>query len=117
MKLTESKVNSKIWSTPLYLIIYFDYGKDNENIPKIISFGNSFNLTGFVVKQNIYRNYELFIMNAYDKNSKIKFVIYVKSKERNSWIKFNDSNFDEISFEELFENKQPSFLIYKRMDD
>ena len=34
MKLTESKVNSKIWSTPLYLIIYFDYGKDNENIPK-----------------------------------------------------------------------------------
>ena len=56
-------------------------------------------------------------MNAYDKNSKIKFVIYVKSKERNSWIKFNDSNFDEISFEELFENIQPSFLIYKRMDD
>ena len=34
MKLTESKVNSKIWSTPLYLIIYFDYGKDNENIPQ-----------------------------------------------------------------------------------
>ena len=34
MKLTESKVNSKIWSTPLYLIIYFDYGKDNENIQK-----------------------------------------------------------------------------------
>ena len=55
-------------------------------------------------------------MNAYDKNYKIKFVTYVKSKERNSWIKFNDSNFDEISFEELFENKQPSFLIYKRMD-
>ena len=116
MKLTESKVNSKIWSTPLYLIIYFDYGKDNENIPKKKSFGN-FNLTGLVVEQNIHRSYELFIMDAYDKNSKIKFVTYVKkSKERNSWIKFNDSNFDEISSEELFENKQPSFLIYKRVD-
>ena len=115
-KLTESKVTSKIFYTPPYLIFYFDYGKDKKSMPKKIEFGSGLFLAGITVEECTKTVYDLFIINAYDNKSKNNFVSYVKCDKTKSWIKFNDSNIEEISFENLSEIK-PSFLIYKRIDN
>ena len=111
-KLTDSVVGSKVYCTPPYLIIFFDYGKNKKYVPKEIDFGVFINLTGFTVAECTDRNYELIMVNSYYKNSDKKFVSYINDKK--SWFEFDDTKISEISFEKVTQSL-PAFLIYQKI--
>ena len=114
-KLTDSDVRSKIYLTPLYLIIYLDYGKNNQYTPKKIDFGINIDLTDFTVDECQKKSYQLIMVNSY--SSEKSFVSFVRNPftEENSWFAFKDSSISETTFEGI-EKTKILFLIYKRIE-
>lgn len=55
-KLTDSVVYSKMYYTPPYLIIFFDYGKNKKYIPKEIDFGYEIGLEDLLLKNVLIEN-------------------------------------------------------------
>ena len=112
--LKEAKVSSKIFYTPPYLIINFDYGKGKKYIPNEITFGDSIDLTGFTTENCSERTYKLVAVSTHiGRSGNTGHYIAFCKDDKNNWHKFNDSLHEECSFEQIY-GYSPYLLIYKK---
>ena len=113
--LNDAEVSSKIYSTPPYLIINLDYGKNKKYKPKKIIFGESIDLTDFIDNNCTEKEYELIAVSTHIGRSGISghYIAYCKSY-LNQWYKFNDSIVNKCEFSEVNSNS-PYILIFKRV--
>jgi ubiquitin C-terminal hydrolase len=116
-KLNDAEVTTKLFYTPPYLIINFDYGKDKKYMPRKITFGEIIDLTSFTDEKCKSKTYKLIAVSTHIGRSGNTghYIAYCKDLNTNIWHKFNDSSHEEkCNFEEVTSNT-PYFLIYKRL--
>jgi len=120
-KLTDSDVNTKIYSTPPYLIINLDYGKNKKYNPVEINFGATLDLTGFTDEVCTKKTYQLVAISSHIGRSGVSghYIAYCRnpfqSDEDDIWYEFNDSSVTKVRFEDI-NCHSPYFLIFKRID-
>ena len=120
-KLTDSDVSTKIYSTPPYLIIHLDYGKNKKYNPGKIMFGQSLDLTGFTEEICKERTYQLIAISSHIGQSGVSghYIAYCKNmfQDNNNvdWYKFNDSSVTKVKFEDINEYS-PYFLIFRKVE-
>ena len=115
--LRDAKVTSKIYETPPYLIINFDYGKDKKYKPKKVNFGQKINILDFIDKERpIIKEYELISVSTHIgiSGNSGHYIAYCKNSN-DKWYKFNDSSVKESNSDDVYSNS-PYLLIYKRFD-
>ena len=112
--LRDAKVSSIIYSTPPYLIINFDYGKDKKYNPKNVEFGEVISLEMFLDKNCTKFEYDLVAVSSHRGRSGNSghYVAYCKDQKR-KWHEFNDSTRRICDFNEV-KSYSPYFLIFKR---
>ena len=117
-QLTDGEVCSKIYLTPPYLIINFDYGKKIDK-PIDFQFGELIDLTNFTEEVCKDRFYELVSICAHigPLGSKGHYIAYCKNQIQNEnapiWYKFNESFVSKVDFDEV-RKQSPLFLIYRK---
>jgi len=115
--LRDAKVTTKIYSSPPYLIINIDYGKNKKYKPEKVIFGSLIDITGFTDSSNNMQNIQYKLIAVYShigrKGSSDHYITYCRNNE-NKWYEFNDSCVSEAKFEEINSNS-PFLLIYKKL--
>ena len=115
--LRDAKVTTKIYSSPPYLIINIDYGKNKKYKPKKVSFGGLIDITEFTDRSNNMKNIQYKLIAVYShigkSGSSGHYITYCQNNE-NKWYEFNDSFVSEAKFEEVNSNC-PILLIYKKI--
>jgi len=113
--LKDAVVSSIIYSTPPYLIINFDYGKDKKYNPIEIDFGEMLDLGQFLDKNCKETEFELVAVSSHrgDSGYMGHYVAYCKDIQ-NQWYEFNDSYYEKVAFNKV-KNNSPYFLIFKRI--
>ena len=120
-RLTDSDVNTKIYSTPPYLIINLDYGKNKKYNPDEINFGKSLDLTGFTDEVCTKKSYQLVSISSHMGRSGVSghYIAYCRnpfqSDDDDIWYEFNDSSVSKVRFEDK-NCHSPYFLIFRRID-
>ena len=117
-KLNDAEVTTKLFYTPPYLIINFDYGKDKKYMPRKITFAEIIDLTSFTDEKCKSKTYELIAVSTHIGRSGNTghYIAYCKDLNTNIWHKFNDSSHDEkCDFEKEVTSNTPYFLIYKKL--
>ena len=116
--LRDAKVTSKIYETPPYLIINFDYGKDKKYKPKKVNFGKGISLLGFIDNEErpIIKEYELISVCTHIGRSGNSghYIAYCKNSY-NEWYEFNDSYVKKSNSNDIY-SYSPYLLIYKRLE-
>ena len=112
--LRDAKVRSKIFVTPPYLIINFDYGKDKKYEPSKVIFGERIDLSGFIDERSSQKDYELVAVSSHIGTSGRggHYIAYCKDND-DKWYQFNDSYYSKCKFEEVNSNT-PYFLVFRR---
>ena len=115
--LRDAQVSTKIYSSPPYLIINIDYGKNKIYKPKKINFGGFIDIKEFADENNKMPSiqYKLIVVctNIGRPGSSGHYITYCQNNE-NKWYEFNDSSVAETKFEEVNSNS-PFILIYKKL--
>ena len=118
-KLTDSDVYTKIYSTPPYLIINLDYGKNKKYNPGKIIFGQSLDLTGFTEDNCVERIYELVAISSHIGSSGRSghYIAYCKNlfedTENDIWYEFNDSSVSKVRYASI-NAYSPYFLMFRK---
>ena len=114
-KLTNCSVKTNIFSSPPYLIINLDYGKNKKFEPQKISFGENLDLKGFTDEDTENKTYKLVAVSCHIGRSGNfgHYIAYCKDPSDNSWYKFNDSTITPGKLDDIKEYS-PYFLIYKK---
>ena len=115
--LRDAQVSTKIYSSPPYLIIDIDHGKNKKYKPKKINFGGFIDIKEFADENNKMPSiqYKLIVVctNIGRPGSSGHYITYCQNNE-NKWYEFNDSSVAETKFEEVNSNS-PFILIYKKL--
>ena len=117
-KLNDAEVTTKLFYTPPYLIINFDYGKDKKYMPKETYFAERIDLTDFTDEKCKNRTYQLIAVSTHigKSGNTGHYIAYCKDIKNNIWHKFNDSYHDEnCNFQNEVLSNTPYFLIYKKI--
>ena len=113
--LRDAKVTTKIFSTPPYLIINIDYGKNKKYKPDKVVFGGIIDIKNFVENTNNSTRFKLIAVSTHlgRSGNTGHYITYCQSNE-NKWYEFNDSSVTETKFDKINSNS-PYVLIYKRI--
>ena len=113
--LRDAQVTTKIFSTPPYLIINIDYGKNKKYSPSYVFFGGIIDIQNFVDSKQKSTKYRLIAVSTHIGRSGNSghYITYCQSNE-DKWYEFNDSSVTETIFDKLNSNS-PYVLIYKKI--
>ena len=117
--LRDMEITNKIYSSPPYLIIHFDYGKNKKYIPEKVIFGGLIDIKDFLVEyyKSPSSRYKLIAVCSHIGKSENSgnYITYCQNNE-NKWYEFNDSSVTETKFDKLITNF-PYILIYKKIEN
>ena len=115
--LKNAKVTSKIFYTPPYLIINFDYGKDKIYNPKEVNFGEKIDIKDFTEEECKNTIYKLVSVSTHigSSGNSGHYIAFCKNNA-NEWYKYNDSLVEKSKFKEV-NHYSPYLLIFKREDN
>ena len=110
-KVCNAKKASSIFYSPLYLIIFLDYGKEKKNKPIKTRVGERINISGFADINNKELEYELVSVISFIENYD-NYICFCKYKD-NQWYSFNNTIYKICDFKESLTNN-PYILIWKK---
>ena len=114
--LRDAKVTTKIFYSPPYLVINFDYGKNKKYKPSKVEFGEVIDLTTFTDIKCSKKTYELVSVVSHigESGNMGHYIAYCKDSH-GLWHEFNDSVHSNCSFQNVNSNS-PYLIIYKNID-
>ena len=114
-QLRDCEVSTKIFTSPPYLIINLDYGKNKKYDPQKITFSESLDLSGFTLENTQNISYKLVAVSSHigKSGNSGHYIAYCKDPSDNQWYEFNDYSISKAKLDDV-KNYSPYFLIYKK---
>ena len=92
-------------------MINIDYEKNKKYQPTTIKFGKEIDINEFA-DFNYKQKIRYIIIGVYTQNNG-NYLVYCRSRENNTWYKFNDSICFECNAKEIYKGS-PYLLLYQR---
>ena len=116
-KLCDVENSCKIINPPNVLIISFDYGADSINMPTIVEFYETLDITKYVFGSREKIKYKIIsVCKPLDESEKKRhFIAYCKNKFTDEWYKFDDTFCSKCKESEIY-GGSPYLLFYEKIN-